>query len=125
MALKIYDTLKPQGDYPAVNAEDVQMTDGKRLSDWNTAYPVVDGVSSQTLEPETFYQFGEVSELSVTISDKGDGLAHEYVFEFIPTDGFTEPTISPNVLWVSEPQYPVGKKCIVSVCMGMAVMGCG
>lgn len=33
MALKIYDTLKPQGDYPAVKAEDVQMPDGKKLSE--------------------------------------------------------------------------------------------
>lgn len=31
MALKIYDTLKPQGDYPAVNAADIEMEDGTRL----------------------------------------------------------------------------------------------
>lgn len=33
MALKIFDTLKPQGDYPAVKAEDVEMPDGTRLGD--------------------------------------------------------------------------------------------
>ena len=33
MALKIYDTLVPQGDYPAVKAEDVQMPDGTKLSE--------------------------------------------------------------------------------------------
>ena len=33
MALRIYDTLVPQGDYPAVKAEDVQMPDGTKLSD--------------------------------------------------------------------------------------------
>ena len=33
MALKIYDTLVPQGDYPAVKAEDVLMPDGKKLSE--------------------------------------------------------------------------------------------
>ena len=33
MALKIYDTMKPQGDYPAVKAEDVEMPNGTRLSD--------------------------------------------------------------------------------------------
>lgn len=31
MALKIYDKFKPQGDYPAVDATDVEMPDGKRL----------------------------------------------------------------------------------------------
>ena len=33
MALRIYDTLVPQGDYPAVKAEDVQMPDGTKLSE--------------------------------------------------------------------------------------------
>lgn len=37
MALTIYDTIIPDGDYPAVNAENVQMPDGSRLS---TAMPV-------------------------------------------------------------------------------------
>lgn len=35
MALKIYDTLAPQGNYPAVNAADVAMPDGTRLSDFS------------------------------------------------------------------------------------------
>lgn len=35
MALKIYDTFAPQGNYPAVNAEDVAMPDGTRLSDFS------------------------------------------------------------------------------------------
>lgn len=32
MALKIYDTLAPQGNYPAVKAGDVLMPDGSRLA---------------------------------------------------------------------------------------------
>lgn len=31
MALKIYDKMKPQGNYPAVDAADVEMPDGRRL----------------------------------------------------------------------------------------------
>lgn len=31
MSLKIYDTLKPQGNFPAVEAEDILMSDGKSL----------------------------------------------------------------------------------------------
>lgn len=34
MALKIYDTLAPQGSYPAVKAEAVEMPDGTRLSEF-------------------------------------------------------------------------------------------
>ena len=33
MALKLYDTMKPQGNFPLVEAKDVLMPDGTRLSD--------------------------------------------------------------------------------------------
>ena len=123
MALKIYDTFAPQGDYPAVKAEDVAMPDGSRLSAWNPAYPAREGVNQ--LQPEIYYRFGEVSSLDVTLVQPEDGLAHEFVFDFTPTEEFTELTISPEVTWIADPQFPPGKRCIVSVCMGLAVMGCG
>ena len=34
MALKLYDTLMPDGDYPLMKAKDVEMPDGTRLSDF-------------------------------------------------------------------------------------------
>lgn len=34
MALKLYDTLTPDGDYPLMKAKDVEMPDGTRLSDF-------------------------------------------------------------------------------------------
>lgn len=110
MALKIYDTLKPQGDYPAVKAEHVAMSAK---------------AGEGTLMPGIYYQFGEISELVVELAPGFEGSAAEYVFEFIPGDGFTEPEITPEVTWIGTPQFPVGKRCIVSICMGMAVMGCG
>lgn len=33
MALKLYDKLKPAGGFALVNAEDVEMPDGKRLDE--------------------------------------------------------------------------------------------
>ena len=33
MALRIYGTFEPDGTFPAVKAEDVEMPDGKRLSE--------------------------------------------------------------------------------------------
>lgn len=35
MALKLYDTLNPSGDFPLVEAKDVKMPDGSRLSEFN------------------------------------------------------------------------------------------
>lgn len=34
MALKLYDTLTPDGDYPLMKAKDVEMPDGTRLSEF-------------------------------------------------------------------------------------------
>lgn len=34
MALKLYDTLMPDGDYPLMKAKDVEMPDGTRLSEF-------------------------------------------------------------------------------------------
>lgn len=108
MALKIYDTVEPQGNYPAAMAKDVAME-------------VRSGEA--TLEPGIYYQFGEVSELTVELADGYRNSASEYVFEFTPLDGFSFPTITPDVIWMGSPQFPVGKQCIVSICMGLAVTG--
>ena len=96
------------------------MPDGSRLSDFSPVAPVVPG--GAVLEPETYYVFGPVEELAVTLEQKEDGKAHEYWFEFIPSEGFRGLTVAPEPAWVGDPQYPAGKTCRVGVCMGMAVM---
>lgn len=42
MAIGITGKFKPEGDYPLVDAEDVQMPDGKRLSEFNASGIEVD-----------------------------------------------------------------------------------
>lgn len=53
MALKIYDTFAPQGEYPAVKAEDVEMPDGSRLSDFEGGFSIVvdDALSETSTNP--------------------------------------------------------------------------
>lgn len=63
MALKIYDTLAPQGDYPAVKAESVEMPDGSRLSDFKGGVTSVNGQTGDVVVPA-----GEKGEKG----DKGD-----------------------------------------------------
>lgn len=46
MALSIYDTLEPKGNFPAVKAKDVVMPDGTRLSDFKG------GVSAEYLQEQ-------------------------------------------------------------------------
>ena len=63
MALKIYDTLAPQGDYPAVKAESVEMPDGTRLSQFKGGVTSVNGQTGDVIVPA-----GEKGEKG----DKGD-----------------------------------------------------
>lgn len=92
------------------------------LEDLSVSYPIE--TSGTELQPETYYAFGEVDSLSVSLVDPNDGKVHEYCFEFKPkTDKFTL-AVSPNVTWAGEPQYPVGKTCQVSILRGIGVMVC-
>ena len=57
MALIIEDTIKPSGNFPAVNASDVKMPDGSRLTDYefsgSTEIPVFD-LGELGMEPIPF-----------------------------------------------------------------------
>ena len=123
MALKLYDTLTPAGDYPLVDAKDVLMPDNTRLSEQTGAsYPIV--TEGTELHPETYYAFGEVSSLNLTLVETEDGKAHEFYFEFIPAEDFSGLTIMPEPKWVVDPQWPVGKTCQVSIVRGVGVSAC-
>lgn len=124
MPTLVVDTIKPKGvgGFPVVEAADVEMPDGSRLSDLSVSYPVVDGETE--LQPEQYYVFGEVDSLSVTLAEVDDGKAHEYCFEFVPAGNFTQLTVTPAPAWVSQPQYPAGKTCQVSILRGIGVMIC-
>lgn len=110
MALPVYDTFAPQGNYPAAMAAHVAME-------------VRPG--EPTLKPGIYYRFGEVAELAVELAEGYLNSADEYVFEFTPAEGFNVPAISPDVIWMGSPQFPVGKRCVVSISMGLAVTACG
>lgn len=59
MALKIYDTFAPQGEYPAVKAEDVEMPDGSRLSDFKGGVTSVNGQTGAVVIEVTHGQDGK------------------------------------------------------------------
>lgn len=122
MPINVIDTIKPKngGSFPIVEAADVLMPDGKRLSEGSTgAYPVKPGAAE--IEPEVFYSFGEVDSLTVTLLSDDDGKAHEYCFEFIPSENFTGLTVTPEPRWAGEPQFAAGKTCQVSIFRGIGV----
>lgn len=116
---------KNNGTFPLVNAKDVQMPDGTRLSDFEGsgggAYPEAAGTSE--LSPDTYYIFGEVDVINVTLKESGDGKAHEYCFEFIPSQTFQGVTITPEIKWAQEGIYfESGKVHQISILRGVGVM---
>lgn len=113
MALTLDDTIEPGESpkkFPLVRTKDIAMA----------TMP-----GGPVLEPGIWYQFGEVSELSVELGAGFEGAANDYAFEFIPAEGFEQPVITPEVTWLGDPQFPIGKTCVVCIINGKAVTGCG
>lgn len=121
MALKVYDTIKPNGTFPVAEAADIAMPDGSRLSDFSGGvYPEAEGATE--LLPEKYYVFGETAGLSLTLAEADDGKAHEYCFEFVPTEGFTGLKISPEPSWATPCVFTTGDIHQVSILRGVGVM---
>lgn len=122
MPIELIDKIKPKNGqgFPMVDAEDVEMPDGTRLSDLTVNYPLAEGAS--ILQPDRYYVFGEVSALSLTLAEADDGKVHEYCFEFIPTDSFTGLNISPEVSWALPCVFTAGAVHQVSIVRRVGVM---
>lgn len=122
MAIGITGKFKPKGDFPLMDAEDIEMPDGSRLSEYNLSMKLEDGVSE--IQPDTYYVFGEVSKIAVTLAEVDDGKAHEYCFEFVAADDFDGFSITPAPRWTGPVQVVPGKTHQVSILRGIGVMIC-
>lgn len=125
MAIELIDKIKPKnnGGFVMVDAEDVAMPDGTRLSECEFGcYKVVEGAT--VIEPNKYYVFGEVSNLTVTLTEADKNMTNEYCFEFIATDDFDNLTIIPEPKWVVEPSIGKGRTHQVSILRGIGVMVC-
>ena len=94
------------------------------LADLSVSYPIE--TSGTALQPETYYIFGKVDSLSVTLVEPNDGKVHEYCFEFKPSASFKEGSlnITPKPHWANQLQFVEGKTCQVSIMRGIGVMVC-
>lgn len=86
------------------------------------SYELVEG--NNVLKPGKYHVFGEVDELTVSITESDDKRVNEYCFEFVPSEKFTTLTIDPEPKWVNEPQIVPGKTHQVSIVRGIGVMIC-
>lgn len=84
--------------------------------------PIIVESTAEQLQPDIYQVYGEVDGLDITLVEKDDGRLHEYAFEFIPKDGFTGMTVTPEVKWVQNPKYSEGRVHQVSIVRGVGVM---
>lgn len=120
MPLKIQAEIIPEGNFPVTSAEYIEMPDGGRLNELSIGYPIRE--PSNIIEPDSFYDFGEVSELSVTLAEVDDGKLHEYYFRFVPTDDFLGLNIVQDIRWAVTPQFTPGKICEISIVQNVGVL---
>lgn len=97
----------------------------------NVSYPIVNNPADipmvdekyYSLDPETYYVFGEVDSLPVYCNDPSDGLIHEFAFEFIPSANFKAIEFGSTApSWATPVQFPSGRVCQVSIMRGVGVM---
>ena len=79
-------------------------------------YPVI-AMTADTadLVPNTFYKWGEIAALTITLGAETDGITNEYCFEFVSGDTATTLTVPDTIRWVQEPTIEAGKTYHVSI----------
>ena len=89
-------------------------------------YPVVVMTASAAeLTPNTYYRWGEISALTVTLAEPADtSVTNEYCFEFVSGETATTLSVPNTVKWVKEPNVEAGKTYQVSILDGIGVI-CG
>ena len=79
-------------------------------------YPVVSSSSqSQELSPNTFYLFGEMSSLSVTLGTPTSGEVNEYVFQFTSGSTATQLTVPQTVSFPATLSIEANKTYQISI----------
>ena len=86
-------------------------------------YPVV-SMTDATAEllPNTFYRWGEIAALSITLGAETEGITNEYCFEFVSGSTATTLTVPDTIRWAQEPSIEAGKTYQVSILNGIGVI---
>lgn len=70
MALKLFDTIQPDGDYPLVQAKDVLMPDGKRLSETEGGAEAFIGTTATATPSEVYAAMTEGKPVCISHIDE-------------------------------------------------------
>ena len=104
------------------------LTDNGRYAEFATPIKVKNGGSgtvTKQLSPNTLYEFGECSSLTITLAEEIPNIYNEYMFEF--TSGTTPTTLGlpSTVKWNggNAPTIEASKSYIVAIVNNIAVIG--
>lgn len=113
------------GSYDGSTAVTVHVPSGGG-SGGTVGYPVVSMTASTAeLNPNTYYKWGNIASLTITLADPSDtGVTNEYCFEFVSGETATTLSVPDTVKWVKEPSVEAGKTYQVSILNGIGVI-CG
>ena len=80
-------------------------------------------VTTPTIEPNKYYQFGEVTELSINLAEPIDTtILNEYMFEFVSGDIATTLTLPDTIKWLKEPTIEANKTYQCSIVNNVGVL---
>lgn len=79
--------------------------------------------NTKELQPNRYYIFGEMAELTITLAEGEEGKLNEYMFEFTSGTAPTTLTLPESVKWMGEHTIEASKTYQVSIVNNIAVIG--
>lgn len=104
------------------------LTDNGQYAEFASPTKVVSGGSgtvTKRLSPNTYYEFGECTKLTITLAAEISGILNEYMFEFVSGSTATTLSLPASVSWMGgkAPTIEANKTYQCSIVNNIAVIG--
>lgn len=80
---------------------------------------------TQELQPNTFYEFGTVTSLTVTLAPEKESVYNEYLFQFFTGDNPATLTLPGDIVWIDNTPIKIEayKRYQISIVNNLAIGG--
>lgn len=112
--------------YVRSNNNWVEETPNPDISEKADVIKKEDGGSGEVVKeilPNVYYEFGEVTSLTITLGTEKPGILNEYLFKFTSGSTPTVLNLPESLKWIGNNSIDPSKTYIVSILSGIAVMG--
>lgn len=80
-------------------------------------------MTTQEIEPNKFYKFGEVTELNLTLAEITDNMQlNEFMFEFVSASTATTLTLPNTIRWLEIPSIEANKTYQCSIVNNIGIL---